>query len=760
MIKLDSPSYGFIDITPIDNSDRYKVNQVLNISLKNRIAAAVKAAFYYLRSHFTKSLKDQSLYEHAWKLACLQPFEAEITLDFMKTARVVAGSLHEPEKIAKGLVNAGWLKKGESNGKQSTIETPKLEPEVVASTPKTEKPKKGINLKPRGPLYIVVKRYLDIQEKIFTRFGNLHQRFQMTQGQYSQNKEVTTDLLEAMKEFDAEKAKLQKSLEYLDKENTHIDEEMAFIKELYERANPEHVKKHEKDLALYLVKKDSKHFELLPDHLQNDFDIVLATVIQDLKILPKIDPKFLKDKNVALAAARNRFIYSNIFLQPLEIFDESLRNDHDVIIAMVKSNLDCFKNIPEELKNNREFILKLVSEIPFTFSQIRDDFKDDPDIIEAAMRTDPLVFNKLKPSFKSDKKWVLLALKTGNHCGEIEKVFEQFHKDKDITLAAIHSSHARAYRSCHLKNDLDVIEAALQKGKASITDIPNELRNERRFVLAAVTGNKNDLQSVDPQFKGDEEIVWNAIINHPDDLKYASETILNNKDFILRIAKKIGALYVFAYANARFKDDEDLLTIAVAQHHTALKHASPRVKENANLAALAVRCYPKAYKYVSPSIQQHDAIQTELKKHNQVPDIDPSISDSFLKDVLPSPQVREIVADYLKIGEPNPYLVLDELEQITFDYQAILDYLDSIHLLFPEKRELRHKYIEALQNLKFSIPKKGESYDLFVFLSLTEQLKKDNPVQAEIAELMNGVKSTKAIHKKIEKDIVPYLETV
>ena len=111
--------------------------------------------------------------------------------------------------------------------------------------------------------------------------------------------------------------------------------------------------------------------------------------------------------------------------------------------------------------------------------------------------------------------------------------------DKQLVLLAVTTSvDALLWASPQLKEDKDVLlQACTHFGRA--IRYTQQLRSDKDVVIAAVTNDGNALQHVPTAsgFKDNIDIVKIAISNQPLSLQYASENCRNNIDLLLIAAK-------------------------------------------------------------------------------------------------------------------------------------------------------------------------------------------------------------------------------
>ena len=144
---------------------------------------------------------------------------------------------------------------------------------------------------------------------------------------------------------------------------------------------------------------------------------------------------------------------------------------------------------------------------------------------------------------------------------------EKLQGDKDIALEAIRNGHHISYMS-------------------------DELRDDRDVVLAAVDKDVWALSFASDRLKDDENIILEAIKINGTSIRFSSERIknkfVNNKEIMLEIVKSRG--WALKFASEKLKDDEDILLAAITDGEEfdvnsenckplALKYTSQRLKE-------------------------------------------------------------------------------------------------------------------------------------------------------------------------------------
>lgn len=129
-----------------------------------------------------------------------------------------------------------------------------------------------------------------------------------------------------------------------------------------------------------------------------------------------------------------------------------------------------------------------------------------------------------------------------------------FMKKEDSPLS---SQFAMFNASDDLKNDFEVVSAAIKLEPLSISYASDRLKAHKEIVEQAVLSEPITLEYVDAAWRDDKELVMQAVI-----LSRGS---------------------AFKYASPRLRDDDDIVEVATEKDSHALKWASDRLKKNVNL---------------------------------------------------------------------------------------------------------------------------------------------------------------------------------
>jgi hypothetical protein len=160
--------------------------------------------------------------------------------------------------------------------------------------------------------------------------------------------------------------------------------------------------------------------------------------------------------------------------------------------------------------------------------------------------------------------------------GGIYIEFDWFKKDVPLQNSA---TNAMGPEISTLITDHKTALIAAKKDGWTFYDLPHELKNDRKIVLAAVDGfnNRLGLEHAPVQFKNDREIVSVAVGRDPYDLEYASDELKNDRDIVLKAILQNGR--VLQYASRSLRADIDILLTAVLQSPQALSYAPLHLRD-------------------------------------------------------------------------------------------------------------------------------------------------------------------------------------
>jgi hypothetical protein len=102
----------------------------------------------------------------------------------------------------------------------------------------------------------------------------------------------------------------------------------------------------------------------------------------------------------------------------------------------------------------------------------------------------------------------------------LASVAEELKNDKEVVLAAVeHNGHALQHASVELKADKGVVLAAVEQTGLALKHASVELKNDKEVALAAVEQDGGALQNASVELKADKEVVLTAAAQSGEALK-------------------------------------------------------------------------------------------------------------------------------------------------------------------------------------------------------------------------------------------------
>ena len=210
----------------------------------------------------------------------------------------------------------------------------------------------------------------------------------------------------------------------------------------------------------------------------------------------------------------------------------------------------------------------------------------------------------------------------------IKQVNEEFITDKDILFNAMQTTGGSRqlirYANKELRTDKDIAFLAVKDYPETFECLSDELKNDRNFIIELLKLEffGNIFKYLNSSFKNDEEIILLALKKDMDNFKFIDEGLKNNKDFIIKALKANGR--IFQYLDNKYKSNKEALKIALLSGYgTPFISASDELKNDKELTTLAIKNFPLMLKYASEELRNDVTFISELYQQGYIhePDI-------------------------------------------------------------------------------------------------------------------------------------------
>lgn len=237
-----------------------------------------------------------------------------------------------------------------------------------------------------------------------------------------------------------------------------------------------------------------------------------------------------------------------------------------------------------------------------------------------AVRSDGLALN-LECNFWGRRDWRIALNAVAQNSAAYSLLSDELQKDEDIMIAAIRGGFSLEEASEEQKKNKQLVLYALKNYAKAFMWADSALQSDVEFVKKAVSVNGLALAYVQDKFKDNINVVLSAVNSNQKALEYATERLklqavktsyqyykycgdgsranqeialeavsqkarvinkvphqlANNPDFVKQILSRQGI--ILEYLPKRFKDDENLVLLAMSQNKDALQFASGRIQE-------------------------------------------------------------------------------------------------------------------------------------------------------------------------------------
>lgn len=269
------------------------------------------------------------------------------------------------------------------------------------------------------------------------------------------------------------------------------------------------------------------------------------------------------------------------------------RDDEEVVFAAVKRERENFSHASDRLRSSKEFVLKLLANGIYcvdlasgdvradkdvaiasrsfpraSLSHLSETLRDDMDVVEAAIQSDYSEYSDASPRLQADRRIVLAAIRRASgyrlpfDClekgipaalhgdaavmtellwlspvGSVKLASEALLDDKTFGLMAARLNWGViSLLSSRLQKDPDIVFVGLSTAPHSVyeTIIPDELKDDKSFVLSVVSALRGGLECASERLRDDDDVVLAAVLSSPHNaLQNASQRLKSDKRFVL-----------------------------------------------------------------------------------------------------------------------------------------------------------------------------------------------------------------------------------
>lgn len=289
----------------------------------------------------------------------------------------------------------------------------------------------------------------------------------------------------------------------------------------------------------------------------------------------------------------------------LEYASKSLQNDKDIVLVAVTENgsaLECASGV---MKSDYDIVLAAVNNWGRALQYAKNKLNDNETIVNTALNQDPLAIIYVSTKYQKNKSNMMNALKAYkkidiriyytfkyNMSRELMKLINYYKNDKEVLLEIASCSYGDfgnllKYLGFFKQNDLDIIKTHIKANPFSYNNL-NEKHKKNIDIAIIAVENGFPVDLLDSKFN-------------------------NRRDLI---AKSVAVRGELLTRYTGYQDDEEIVYAAVKQDGNSIKYASTRLKSTKYMISTAVSNVAEAFKYAESPLNEDIDFQMELLKVN------------------------------------------------------------------------------------------------------------------------------------------------
>lgn len=333
--------------------------------------------------------------------------------------------------------------------------------------------------------------------------------------------------------------------------------------------------RNDRDFVIRLINSAERRgadiYPYLPRSLRRDLDVLLAMHAAG-RLFPLPDPddiSFLKYEDVRSFIAANLERIREVF----EIFPNAMRYapsgllaDKAMVLSALANDKGLVASLPTHLCDDEEVIMAACGEY-------------DPSLRHASerLRKDPLFVRRMLEV-----------------CGRnIEFADDWMKRDRGFVLAAAHAgSRILEHVPAQFTDDEEVMLQVIGENGFSLRDASERLRTDKGFILKALDMGLY-YSAIEGPLSGDRDVVLRAMQVHPHEFKEIPAVFRGDREIALAVlSRKGGYGRYIEYCSEALRDDPDIVISALFDTAGNLRYASERLKGDIDFLGRAVMMNP------------------------------------------------------------------------------------------------------------------------------------------------------------------------
>jgi len=399
-----------------------------------------------------------------------------------------------------------------------------------------------------------------------------------------------------------------------------------------------------REAILKTVSGDGLALEHVPEIFRSDHDIVLAAVKQNGDALTFAAPAVAQDMEVVCAAVTSKWTngqadrYREVVWKTVAASEHALgraskhmREDRQVVMRAVSAHGESLQYASDDLKADREVVLAAIRQNTEALRHVPA-FRTDKEIALEAVRTKGSCLKRFAECVRDDRQIVLAAMENAGdaalQCATKairDEVKAAVRATGQPAIEALRSSieqgpgtPEREFRATVLRTRTDRDEVLREVAKANggalthpLAHSVDSIRDDEEVVLAAVAKHGESLQHASERLRGKRNVALAACSNNGDALRYCSDDLRQDRSLVLRACRTSGN--ALKHAASALRNEREVVFAAVRQNGDALAHASEERRNDRQVVLAAVEKNRASIKFASAELQKDNEIVSRTK---------------------------------------------------------------------------------------------------------------------------------------------------
>ena len=334
-----------------------------------------------------------------------------------------------------------------------------------------------------------------------------------------------------------------------------------------------------------------------------------------------------------------------------QFLSPKLRDNYDIVMRAVSYNGAALQYASDRFRDDETVVLAAVSLNGMALGYASERLKASKDIVLHAVLDDGKAFQYASGSLKLDKGIILAAVERTRTTVEARKarindvggrpeiIYDMKQHGLVVSMRATDTKEADGGSS---KNKMR--EKMPSKSNIILCQLPPELEQDKRIVIAAVAADGYTLQFVAPEFQDDRDVVLQAVRSRGLAVKYSSSRLKDDKEIMLAAISNSPLAYQQLLGgkdgdHSTIRGDFDIAMAAVRGNGHLLAKLPESLRSNKQIVLTAASTHPASLKYALNGLNQDkdclvaaglwDVNYDEQKRHHMHLVLGTTISPTF-----------------------------------------------------------------------------------------------------------------------------------